>query len=134
MNMVGGIKRLLIFISAVLVAVGMFSAWKFIRRNEIPVPDEKAAAMALLAEKLSGPRYFNAPLGGNQDSDEPWIGVEEVRLQEDSVILERHWGQSQRAELDRLISQLSEPRPARMVGGYRIPLERLNLALDAINK
>jgi hypothetical protein len=129
-----GIKRTLILITVVLIAAGTFAAWKYSRRNEIPIPDEKAAAMALLVEKLSGPRYFNAPAGGNQDPDGPWIGVEEVRLQEDRVIRERHWGQSQRDELDRLISQLSEPRPARMVGGYRIPLERLNLALDAFKE
>lgn len=132
--MAGGIKRSLMFISAVLLAAGTFAVWKFARRSEIPIPDEKAAAMALLVEKLSGPRYFNAPVAGNQDSDGPWIGLEEACRQAERVIQERHWGQSQRDELDRLISQLSEPSPARMVGGYRIPLERLNLALDVIKE
>ena len=132
--MTDGIKRMLIVISAVLTAAVIFLIWKFTHRSEIPVPDEKVVAMELLEEKLSGPRYFNAPVSGTQDADGPWIGLEEARLQEDRVILERHWGESERTELDQLMSQLSEPKPERMVGGYRIPLERLNLALDAIKK
>jgi len=128
------IKSSVIAILAIMFAVVIFSVWKFARRDKIPVPDEKAAAMSLLVEKLAGPRYFNSPATAEPDADGPWIGVEEARLQQDRVIQERHWGQSQRAELDRLISQLAEPRPARMVGGYRIPLERLNLALDALKE
>lgn len=128
------IKSPVIAVLAIMFAVVIFSIWKFTRRDKIPVPDEKAAAMSLLVEKLAGPRYFNAPAAAGPDADGPWIGVEVARLQQDRVILERHWGQNQRAELDRLISQLAEPRPERMVGGYRIPLERLNLALDALKE
>ncbi len=130
--MVGGIKHSLKVITIILALAVMFPLWKFVRRNEIQVPDEKAAAMALLEAKLTGPRYFNAPAAGIKNADGPWIALEEVRLQQERVILERHWDQHRRDELDRLISQLSEPEPARMVGGSRIPLERLNLALDAI--
>ena len=132
--MTHGIKVLLAATSAVLVAGVIFTTWMFKLRRDIPIPDEKAAAMALLIEKLSGPRYFSAPVTGIHNSDGPWIDVEEAVLQEERVILERHWENSQRAQVDRLISQLSEPKPARMVGGYWIPLERLNLALDTIKK
>ena len=126
------IKRSLIVISAVVAAAAILSTWMVTLQCEIPVPDEKAAAMSLLAEKLSGSRYFNASWTAIPEPGGPWIGVEELEYQEDRVILERHWGPGQRAQLDRLISQLSEPRAARMVGGYRIPLERLNLALDVL--
>ncbi len=130
--MTHSIKTLLTVTSAVFLTGVIFSAWRFTRTNEIPLPDEKAAAMTLLADKLSGPRYFSISLTGVRSSDGPWIGVAEAGLQEDRVIAERHWGKDQRAEVDQLLSRLAEPVPARMVGGYRIPLERLNLALDAI--
>lgn len=130
--MTHGIKTLLTATFVLLVAGVIFSTWMFTRRSDIPIPDEKAAAMELLSVKLSGPRYFSTPVTGIQNSGGPWIGEDEASLQEDQVIRERHWDKSQRAEVDRLISQLSEPRPVRMVGGYRIQLERLNLALDAI--
>ena len=132
--MTARIKRALIVITAVFATVAIFSIGWLTRRSEVPIPNEKIAAMELLTEKLSGPRYFNAPVGGTPDADGPWIGLEEAGIQKDRVILERHWGENQKVELDRLISQLSEPNPARMVGGYRIPLERLNLALDSIKK
>lgn len=132
--MTHGIKALLAATSAVLVAGVIFKTWMFNLRSDIPIPDEKAAAMELLTAKLSGPRYFSAPVTGIRNSDGPWIDVEEAVLQEERVILERHWGKSQRAVVDRLTSQLSEPKPARMVGEYRIPLERLNLALDTIKE
>lgn len=123
-----GIKSSLIVISATAVILLIL---QMMRKNELRIPDDKAAAMALLIEKLLGPRYFSLSEPGTRDSDGPWIGLEEARRQEDRVIRERHLGDSQRAKLERMISQLSEPRPVRMVGGYRIPLERLNLALDA---
>ncbi|MEO7097759.1 MAG: hypothetical protein ABI162_00230 [Luteolibacter sp.] len=132
--MTDGIKRTIFVIAAVVAVAVMFSIWWFIHRSEIPVPNENAVAMELLVEKLSGPGYFNAPVTGTPDADGPWIVLEDVRSQKDRVILERHWGGSERVELDRLISQLAEPKPERMVGGYRILLERLNLALDAIKK
>ena len=127
-------KRTLIALSSILAAAAIFFILWFTRRSETPLPNEKVVAMEQLAEKLSGPRYFNASVAGFPDADGPWIKPEKVRLQADRVILERHWGPRGRAELDRLISQLSEPEPSRMVGGYRIPLERLNLALDAIRE
>jgi hypothetical protein len=108
--------------------------WNFIHRSEIPIPDEKVAAMDLLVAKLAGPRYFNAPVSGIKDPGGPWISAEEVLAQKERVVLERQWGGNEKAEMDQVISQLSEPSPSRMVGGYRIPLERLNLALDTINK
>jgi hypothetical protein len=133
-NMAGRIKGPIIIMTIVLGIVVMFQIWRSTQQSTIPIPNEKAAALALLEEKLSGPRYFKAPVTGNKDPDGLWIKIEQVRLQEERVILERHWDQRQREELERLISQISEPEPSRMVGGYRIPLDRLNLALDTINK
>ncbi|MEO8615571.1 MAG: hypothetical protein ABI600_10545 [Luteolibacter sp.] len=125
-------KRLLTAISVVAVAAGISVTWRIIRHDRLPVPDEKAAAMELLARKLSGPGYFNLPLKGIREQGGPWIPLEEVSRQKDRVTGERKFGEKQRAELDRLISELSEPQPERMVGGYRVQLERLNLAVDGI--
>ncbi|MEO5914410.1 MAG: hypothetical protein ABIS50_09275 [Luteolibacter sp.] len=127
------VKRLLMMIF-VLVAAGTTLTWMVFQPRSLPVPDEKVAAMELLAEKLSGPRYFHAPVSGIQDVNGPWIDVDEARQQQDRVIQERKLDAGQREELNRLISRLTEPQPARMVGGYRIQLERLNLALDGIKK
>jgi hypothetical protein len=131
-NVTLGIKRSITVVAAVLVAAVAFWVWQFTRRHAIPIPDEKVAAMTLLAEKLSGPRYFNAPATVIQNADGAWIGLEEVQRQKDRVADERQFDGGQRAQLERLIADLSEPQPARMVGGCRIQLERMNLALDAI--
>lgn len=104
------------------------------RRDSIPIPDEKAVAMEFLARKLSGPGYFSMPENGMREPGGPWIGLEDVAGQMEKVIQERQWGQYEREQLQRLIERLAEPWPERMVGGSRIQLARLNLALDEIKR
>jgi hypothetical protein len=132
--MIKSVKRLLSFIAVAVIATGLALTWKFLHRGAVPVPDEKAAAMALLAQKLTGPEYFDAPVAGIQEEGGPWIDPREIDRQKDRVIAERKFDADQRARLDRLIAELSEPQPARMVGGYRVQLARLNLALDTLRK
>ena len=133
-NVTHELKRWLVILFAALMAASVCWIWMFARQAAIPMPDAKVAAMSLLAEKLSGPRYFNAPVTGESNAEGPWIRLEEVHGQTVRVIDERKFDGDQRARLERFITELSEPQPARMIGGYRIQLERLNLALDTLSK
>lgn len=51
--------------------------------------EEIAVAETLLARKLSGPRYFNAPLTGIGEEDGPWIEVDDALQQVERIATER---------------------------------------------
>jgi len=88
-----------------------------------------AAAEQLLAQKLSGPRYFSASYWEN---GEPWIEVNDAWTQVPRVVAERHLGAEGQQAIGQLIEKMSELHPHRMVGGERINLSCFNLSLDAI--
>ena len=96
-----------------------------------PVSEQAAwaAAQQLLAQKLSGPRYFSPSYWEN---GEPWIDVQDAMSQVPRVITERNLGADAKHAIDQLIAKMSEPHPHRMVGGERINLSRFNLSLDGI--
>jgi len=96
--------------------------------------EEVAVAERLLAEKLSGPRYFNVPVSATREEGGPWIGVNEARAQVPQVAAERKLGEAGARKIERLIEKLTEPHPSRMVGGERINLPRLNLSLDEMGE
>ncbi|MEO5715644.1 MAG: potassium-transporting ATPase subunit C [Luteolibacter sp.] len=104
------------------------------RHGVLPVSEREAihAAESLLARKLSGPRYFNVPVAGIKEEGGPWIGAADARSQVPKITAERKLGPESAREIDRLIGQMTEPHPSRMVGGERINLLRLNLSLDSI--
>ena len=93
------------------------------------VPDENKAAQLLLAQKLSGPRYFK-PGQGAADLPFPFITPATAKQQLARVIQERHLDPADRGKLENLIEQLVELPPSRLVGSERINVLRLNLALD----
>jgi len=95
--------------------------------------DEIIAAEALLGSKLSGPRYFNSPVAGIREEGGPWINVADALSQVSRVAGARKLGPEAVHEIGRLIEQMAEPHPSRMVGGERINLLRLNLSLDAVH-
>jgi K+-transporting ATPase c subunit len=104
-------------------------------RDALVIPDEKAAAAALLDEKLSGPRYFHpssAERGTGTVSHfsggELRISLEDVHSQVDRVVQERHFNAEQRMELQKLIERLAEPSASRIVGEPSINVLRLNCA------
>lgn len=94
--------------------------------------DEKAAAEALLAAKLAGPRYFSPNVADPAPTGERWIWVDDALSQLPRITAERKLGPDAGEAIRQLIAQLAEPHPYRMVGGQRINLLRLNLSLDEI--
>lgn len=98
----------------------------------VSATDEAAAAEALLAAKLSGPRYFNPQVDVALEDRGRWIEVFDAVSQVPRIAAERHLGPEAVQAVRQLIVELSEPHPYRMVGGQRINLLRLNLSLDAI--
>ena len=118
-------------VAAVTVAVIIkFQAKQSVR--SVSSREEIVAAESLLARKLSGPRYFNAPLAGINEAGGPWIDVSDASSQIERIARERQLGPDATVEVRRLVEQLAEPHPYRMVGGMRINLPRLNLSLDSI--
>lgn len=101
-------------------------------RNTGPeIPDEKAAGVALLAEKLSGPGYFQSTSAPEKKSI--YISRENALKQMSRVLTERHWDTSRTQELETLIDRVTEPPPYRMLGEDHVNLVRLNLALDELH-
>ena len=88
-----------------------------------------AAAEQVLAQKLSGPRYFSPSYW---EDGEPWIEVQDAWAQLPRVAAERILGPDGKQAIGKLIEKLAEPHPHRMVGGERINLSRFNLSLDGI--
>lgn len=94
--------------------------------------DQSRAAASLLAEKLSGPGYFVAPEGTPVDESGPWISPAEALRQLPSVITERKLPAGLRADLEKIIADLTEEPPSRITGAARVNLSRLNLSLDKL--
>lgn len=123
-----------IALSAVVLALMAAAAVCYTCRSDDgvqPVSEwaARAAAEQVLAQKLSGPRYFSASYWEN---GEPWITADDARAQVPRVAAERKLGPEGEHAIGQLIGKMSEPHPHRMVGGERIPLSRFNLSLDEI--
>lgn len=119
--------------AAMTVAGVLLLAPHLRHRPRFAVPDEKVAGVALLAEKLAGPGYFHASAvkePGPFEEGGPWIGVEDAQMQVPRVVMERHLDMEKAAAIKQLISQLAEAHPSRTIGGERVNLVRLNLAVD----
>ena len=107
------------------------------KKPKLVIPDEEAVAFKLLAEKFTGPRYFQPnpsrtnqpPQGG---SAEPRISVADARLQVKRIVAIRNLGPEVEMKLNELLERLTEPSPSRVVGEPEIKLLRLNLALDEL--
>ncbi|MCW1926254.1 potassium-transporting ATPase subunit C [Luteolibacter arcticus] len=125
-------KRLLFFLAGLVVA-GSAAVWWFTgREEEAPIPDEKRVAMIELEDKQSGPGYFHAEADAQPDEQGiRWIAPDKAAAQIDRVIRERKLEEVEREKLARLIDEVSELHPSRTVGGSRVNVARLNVALDA---
>jgi potassium-transporting ATPase KdpC subunit len=111
------------------------------QRRQSAIPDEKAAAVALLAQKLSGPRYFQSAVPPSDQrvthvpdsrNGEPVISVADALAQMDRIVAERHLDAARAVKIRQLIDRLAEPPDSRMVGEASVNLLRLNLALDEL--
>ena len=107
-------------------------------KPSLVIPDEEAAAFKLLAQKFTGPRYFQPNASRTQPSHsgtaEPRISAADARLQVKRIAAERNLGPDVETKLNALIERLTEPSPSRVVGEPEIKLLRLNLALDELEK
>lgn len=117
-----------------LVLGGLTAAWWFTREDAEPLPDERKVAMELLSEKQSGPGYFHADPADTPPDENGvvWVDANDATAEIDRIAGERKLEPAQREKLAKLVEEASEPHPSRAVGGYRINLARLNLALDAL--
>lgn len=128
-------RWIITWVAISLLAVVCVATYRQQQSVRIVSPAEEAAvAEALLGEKLSGPRYFNATLGGIQEEGGPWIGVTEAIAQVPRIATVRKLSPGATQKLRRLIDQMTESHPYRSVGGERIDLPRLNLSLDSLEK
>lgn len=126
------LRILLSALFLVLLGAGAWLAWR--KDAEPPLPDEKKAAMELLTETQTGPRYFRVT-GDAAKPDEQglvWIDPAAARDQVDGILKERKLNAPAKGKILKLIEEASEPQPSRVVGGERINLARLNLALDTV--
>jgi potassium-transporting ATPase KdpC subunit len=128
-------KRPLLFFIACLLLASIAAIWWFTGRGgdgEPSIPDEKRVAMIELENKQSGPGYFHAEPDTQPDEEGvSWIEPDKAAAQIDRVLRERKLEEGEREKLTKLINEVSEPHPSRTIGGNRVNLARLNVALDA---
>lgn len=129
-------KRFLHSLTVAAMIAGIAGAWWLIRREGVEeIPDEKKAAMELLAGTQTGPGYFHPAQDSAAKPDEHgiiWIEPVDAEAQVSRILEERKLGEPGRGKLLKLIGETSEAHPSRTVGGDRINLARLNLALDSL--
>jgi len=117
-----------------LLGIGIVRYGKILDERALKIPDEKAAGVELLAKTQSGPGYFHDGKESSPEGDGPWITPDEANAQLERVVAERKFSAGQMDKVKQLITKLTEPHPSRLVGTDRIPLVRLNLALDEIKE
>jgi K+-transporting ATPase c subunit len=136
MKVTSSLRNSLVILACMLLAVIAWYIIKGWQSDDFVIQDEKAVAVAALAEKFAGPRYFQ------HTSDDPvnppgsgevgiFITTTSASRQVHGIIEERHLNPETAAKLHRLIDKLTEPPPSRLFS-ERINLVRLNLALDAL--
>lgn len=124
----------LVFLLAALAVLGTLRL-QHVQSQRLHIPDEKAIAADLLAQKLTGPRYFQLTASDRPATSsrvELTITFDHALAQMDRVVTERHLDASGAAKVRQLLDQLTTPPRSRMTGEDSINLLRLNLALDEI--
>ena len=125
-----------IIVGCSLLALAAYFKLADRRPDDLVIPNEKAVALAKLAEKFTGPGYFH------QGPDDPrplvvtgqgdiYITATNAWAQEARVVHERHLNPEAAAKVHRLIEWLTEPPPSRF-STERVNMVRLNLALDEL--
>ncbi len=105
-------------------------------RVPVPVPDEQIAGLKLLAEKFTGPRYFQPDTTENKSSTVPekyYVSIASAKRQLEQVALERKLSGDQVSRLNAIIENITEPPPSRVLGQNSVNVLRLNLALDEMH-
>ena len=128
-------KRPLLILLAGLLIGGLAAVWWFVWRDHgEQLPDDKRTAMILLQETQSGPGYFHPADPATAPDEEGifWLTPAQANEQIDRVMRERRLGEGEREKLSKLINEACEPHPSRTIGGDRVRVTRLNVALDAM--
>ncbi|WP_367874729.1 potassium-transporting ATPase subunit C [Luteolibacter sp. Populi] len=89
--------------------------------------------MERLVESQVGPRYFQPEPDTKLDEQGVlWLDSTKANEQLPRILGERKWGDSEKDKVMKLVEETSEPHPSRVVGGRRINLAKLNVALDEL--
>jgi hypothetical protein len=92
-------------------------------------PDDIQAGREMLADKLTGPRYFQ--LGAETpEMPHPYISLQDAHGQIERVARKRGLGMNGIQKLESLVQSLAEEPPSRLTGSSRVNVLKLNLALD----
>ena len=131
-------KRPTLILIAVLVLGDIAAMWWFLGRpkDDARIPDEKRVAMIELSDRQqSGPEYFHAePATQPDEQGILWIAPDKAAAQVDRVMHERKLTDAGRDKLMKLIDEIAEDHPSRTIGGSRVNVARLNVALDSLEK
>jgi potassium-transporting ATPase KdpC subunit len=132
-------RKTLLIIYGVLLAIFLApivrNIYDHLSQPEIVIPDEQIAGEKLLAEKFTGPRYFQPDPAETVSASSPdryYISVASARAQVVRIASERKLSDSTVKKLDDVIEKISEPPPSRVRGRDSVNTLRLNLALDQI--
>jgi len=126
-------RTLLRFPLVIMLAPGAFGLWWYARSQQAgQLPDEKKVAMEQLVDRQTGPGYFHAPDPAPDENGIVWIDPASAGDQIEGILRERKRDAADAVKLEKLIEETSAPHPSRVVGGNRINVARLNVALDAL--
>lgn len=112
-----------------------YNIYEHLARRRSGPPDEKTAIMQLLAQKFTGPRYFQTdetaaavPLSANR----VYLSAASAKAQMVRISAERKLALADVTRLRDIIEKMTEPSPSRVVGEERVNLLLLNIALDSL--
>ena len=104
-------------------------------RPRAPFSNEKAAILQLLAQKFTGPLYFQPDESSERQplsADKVYISAASAKSQVQGIARSRKLSAGDAARLNDIIARMTEPSPSRVVGEERVNLLLLNIALDAL--
>lgn len=119
-------SRACVAVFFLLIGAWFWHEWLVRREN---APNETAAGRAALYEKFSGPGYFHIDSAGRK-CEEFYIERGAAEMQIQRVTEERGLAASERSSVQRIVERCVESSPSRAVGGARVNVLQLNLALD----
>ena len=114
-------------------------AWNIhdhLTRVPVVIPDEQIAGLNLLAEKFTGPRYFQPDTTESNSAAVPekyYISIASAKRQLESIAMERKLTADQISRLNAVIEKITELPPSRVTGQNSVNVLRLNLALDEMH-
>jgi K+-transporting ATPase c subunit len=135
-----GLKRFAIglvigLVTALFLAPIVWNVRDHLTRAPVAIPNEQIAGLKLLAQKFTGPRYFQPEDTENKNASVPekyYISIASAKRQLEHVALERKLSDEQVSRVNAIIEQITEPPPSRVLGQNSVNVLRLNLALDEL--